>query len=429
MPVIDAPATFAVLGGGFLVLVHLGFRALQQRRIVVGIPTSAAAGVHIGLNRVQGAPQPLGKTLVSPLTRTECAGWSSRVEEEWRKESMWRWRRRPRWRVVAEQTSEGDFDLVDDSGAIRVAIAGATITGYCAYRREIPEDDPEFLEVAPAPEAPGGTGRRRVVELVIPLATATTVVGTARLRDDAPRPELTWDPDDRRLMVSSIGLSTAAARQVVTAVALLLGAVGLLAIAPLAIRPSDTEYWRAVEESDEWIPLLVIGAALVFVAYWVRYLFNDFVGLRERVARAHSLIAVELQRRHDLLPALAKVVSEGAQHERELLANLTQARVSNQGVSGFEQVDSADTDAAAEMIAVAERQPELRADEGFRQIQASIVDSENRIALARRFYNDSVTLYNERRAEMPASIVASVFRFRSAMLYRANVDGSGTQSG
>jgi hypothetical protein len=431
MPAIDAPATFAVLGAGFLVLVPLGFRALQQRRALVGIPTSAAAGVHIGLNRVQGTACPLGEPLVSPLTSTECVGWSSSVEEEWRKESIWRWRRRTRWRVLAEETSESDFDLVDDSGEIRVAIAGATITGYCAYRREILEGDPEFLEVAQAAEAPGGTGRRRVVELVIPLATPTTVVGTARLRDDAPKPELTWDPDDRRLMVSSIGLSITAARQAVTAVFLLLGAIGLLAIAPLAIRPSDTEYWRAVEESDEWIPVLVVGALLVFVAYWLRYVFNDLVGLRERVARAHSLIAVELQRRHDLLPSLANVVSEGARHEQELLAKVAQVRVpdtSNQGVSGFEQVDRADAEAAAEMIAVAERQPELRADEGFRQIQHSIVDAEDRIALARGFYNDSVTLYNERRAEMPASIVASAFRFRPAMLYRANLDVSGSQS-
>ncbi len=428
MPPVDAPATLALLGAAFIVSVHLGFRALARRRSLTGIPTSAAAGVHLGLNRVQGIARPVGDPLVSPLTSTECAGWSCRVEDEWRKESIWRWRRRARWRVVTEETSESDFDLVDESGAIRVVIAGATVTGYCAYRQMLLEGDPEFLDVAPPGEGPGGTGRRRVVELVIPLTTPTTVVGTARLQAAVPKPELTWDPRDRRLMISSIGLGVTAARQVVTAVTLILGALGLLAIAPLAIRPSDTEYWRAVDESDEWIPVLVIGAALVLVAYWLRYVFNDLVGLRERVARARSLIAVELQRRHDLLPALARVVAEGARHERELFANVAQARVpdsSSEDVAGFERIDRADTEAAVEMIAVAESQPELRARDGYREIQASIVDSEDRLALARGFYNDSVTLYNVRRAEMPASIVAGMFRFRPTMLYRGNIDPSG----
>jgi hypothetical protein len=425
MPPVDAPSTLAALGVGFLVLVHLGFRALERRRALIGIPRSAAGGVHIGLNRVQGSPRAAGETLVSPLTSTACAGWSVRVEDERRRDSIWRWRRRARWHPTAEDHAEADFDLVDGTGDIRVRIEGAAITGLRTFGRVLREGDADFAALAAAPDRNGSTGRRRVTELVIPLAAPTTIVGTARLRDDIPRPEIAWDRGDRTLLVSCVGEGVSTTRELVVAIWLVLAALGALAVSPLAIVPSDTEYWDAVDASGRWIPTLVLGAIVVLAAHWFRYVYNDLIVLRERVERARSLIAVELQRRHDLLPSLADVVRAASAHEREVLPEIAETRADPaRRIGELAEIDRLDSGAVERLVAVAEELPKLSANDSYRELHAAIVGSEDRLALARAFYNDSVTIYSDRIGELPALLVARLFRFTRARLYESLLDRS-----
>ena len=436
MPPVDAPATLVLVCVGSLVLVHVAFRSLERRRRMIGIPTSAAASVHIGLNRVHGQARPVAEALVAPITGIECAGWSYHVEDEWRIDSMMRWRRRRRWRTVAQRSDEADFDLVDASGSVRVRPAGAVIVGCRTLSRSLDRSDPDFVTLPPPADQRGATGRRRVTELVIPLTAPTTVVGTARLRADVPRPELGWHHEDRTLLVSSIGVAVHAGRNIVSAVGLFLAAAFLLGIAPLAIRPSDTKYTTAISESGRWVPVLLVGALLVVAGYWLRYLHNDLVGLRERVERARSLIAVEVQRRHDLLPALAEVVADAARHEQDLFAAAATARSAADPGSGtddlatVERVEREDTAIVRQVVALAERHPELASGANFQQVREAIVDAEDRLALARSFYNDSVTLYNDRRALAPASLVAGLLGFRPAGLYQsATPSASSTMMG
>lgn len=329
--------------------------------------------------------------------------------------------------MVTQSSNESDFDLVDGSGAVRVRLPGALIVGQRTFTRLLDRSSPDFLSVAPLGDQRGATGRRRITELVIPLTAPTTVVGTARLRSDVPQPELGWDPRDKQLLVSAVDMAVHAARYIATAAALLLSAVALLAVTPLAIRPSDTEYWQAIRESGRWVPILVGGALVILAAHWLWYVYNDLVGLRERVERARSLIAIELQRRHDLLPALTDVVRGAAQHERGIVTTVAAVRVGvstiERDLSAMADVDHHDSEVVRDVVAVAERNPDLKSSANFQQVQGAVVDAEDRLSLARSFYNDSVTLYTDRHREMPASLVAGILGFRPASLYQSGLIG------
>lgn len=425
LPKVDDPSTLVVACAGVLALVHFAFRSLRRRQRLVGIPTSAAGSVHIGLNRVRGVARPIGGALVSPVTGSECAAWTYDVEEEWRHDSVVRWRRRRRWRSIVSERDQVDLDLVDESGSIVVRVEGASVVGQRTHRSSVLASDPAYFEVARVRPVAGATGRRRVTETVIALEHPTTVVGTARLQAAVPLPEIGWDDQDRMLLVSSVDVGEHARRHLLVACGMLLGAAAVLALAPVAIRQDETEYVDAVRESGWWVPILLCAAVLLVATYWLAHVQHSLVDMRQRVARAWSLVAVEVARRHALLPELAEVASASARHERVVLAAVAAARSlthqppSTGDVATMAQTHRIDTAEVDRLVALAEQNPELHAGEAFLVVQAAVIDAENRLALARAFYNDSVTLYTDRRTMIPASLVAGVLGFGPADLYPA----------
>lgn len=423
MPRVETPETFAVVVLITLGLVHFAFRSLRARRALVGVPTSAAASVHIGLNRVHGIARPTASPLTAPISEVECAAWSFRIEDEIRYFSTWQRRWRRRWRTAVERHAEGEFELVDDSGSVLVRPEGATIVGRRTEMVMTDRFDPDYLALAPPQKLEHATGRRRVAELIVPLDQPSTVVGTARMRSDAPRPELAWDHRDRRLLISGLGTAVHADREAAAAAGYLFAVAVALASAPFAIRSNAVDYEQAFAESGAWMPILVAGAGLVTLGYGLVYLYNDLVGLRERVDRARSLIAVELARRHDLLPALADVTAAAAGHEQVVLETVTGARSGSSrdgetdDVDTLRSIDQRDAASSTRLLALVEQRPDLYAADNFRYLQEAIVDAENRLALARSFYNDSVTLFNDRRSMAPSSFVSGLLGFRVAPLY------------
>lgn len=161
-----------------------------------------------------------------------------------------------------------------------------------------------------------------------------------------------------------------------------------------------------------WVVLgLVVLAALLF---WMTY--NGLVTLKVRVEEAWSDITVQLKRRADLIPNLIETVKGYAAHEKEVFEKVTEARtaVMNATAQGPKATAAAENQfegALKSLFAVSENYPQLRATENFQQLQAELVDTEDKIQASRRFYNGGVRDLNTKIEQFPSNLIASMFGF------------------
>lgn len=163
-----------------------------------------------------------------------------------------------------------------------------------------------------------------------------------------------------------------------------------------------------------WIALGVLAVVLIFV--WVTY--NGLVTLKVRVEEAWSDITVQLKRRADLIPNLVEAVKGYASHESKVFQDVTEARANvldaaNKGPKEAAAAENQFEGALKSLFAVSEAYPQLRASENFQQLQAELVDTEDKIQAARRFYNGGVRDLNTKIQQFPSNIVAGVFSFES----------------
>lgn len=155
--------------------------------------------------------------------------------------------------------------------------------------------------------------------------------------------------------------------------------------------------------------LYVVAGAFVLIAVWIVATSNSFVRARNKVDEAWSGVDVQLGRRHDLVPNLVETVKGYADHERETLSAVTQARAEAVAASDPGHVANAEarlTSALGGIRAVAEQYPQLRASENFQQLEAQLAELENEIQAARRIYNANVQAYNTRIQVFPNSLIA-----------------------
>jgi LemA protein len=159
-------------------------------------------------------------------------------------------------------------------------------------------------------------------------------------------------------------------------------------------------------------------AALVLLGGWLVVAYNRFVAQIAAIDATWSGIDFELQRRHDLIPNLVATVEGYARHERHVLHAVTEARARAvasrpEDVPLPEQARAEDglTDQLTRLLALVEGFPDLRADQGFRDLQRQLVETEDRIAASRRLYNLEVAAYERRRRSVPSNLVASWFAF------------------
>ena len=158
---------------------------------------------------------------------------------------------------------------------------------------------------------------------------------------------------------------------------------------------------------------IVIGIVVALVLALV-LLYNRLVRLRNRVENAWAQVDVQLKRRYDLIPNLVETVKGYAAHERETFEAVTNARTRAQAAQGPAEQGAAEGilgQALGRLFAVAEAYPELQADENFRQLQDELAQTENRIAVSRQVYNDTVLTYNNAIQTVPTVFVAGVFGF------------------
>ena len=169
-----------------------------------------------------------------------------------------------------------------------------------------------------------------------------------------------------------------------------------------------------------WI-FLVVG--LIAVATVI--LYNRLVRSRNRVSTAWSDIDVQLQRRHDLIPQLVKAVEAYAKYEKATLEAVTELRAEAMRVVDVDargQVEQALSDGVSRLLAVAESYPDLKANENFLKLQAELVETENYLQFARRYYNGSVRDYNTMTETVPSNLVARVFGFEPRPFFQKTAD-------
>ncbi len=171
--------------------------------------------------------------------------------------------------------------------------------------------------------------------------------------------------------------------------------------------------------------LIVILAVVAVVAIALVVLYNRFVRLRNRVDNAWAQIEVQLKRRWDLIPNLVETVKGYAAHERETFQNVTEARAAAQQAQTPAEASQAEgllSQALGRLFAVAEAYPELQADENFRQLQGELAETENRIAVSRQVYNDTVLTYNNAVQTVPGTFVAGPFGFSTREFFDVEDD-------
>ena len=168
---------------------------------------------------------------------------------------------------------------------------------------------------------------------------------------------------------------------------------------------------------------LIFGvAAIALIGLFVVSTYNKLVTQRNRVDNAWGQVEVQLQRRYDLIPNLVETVKGYASHESATFRDVAEARsaASSAGTPAEQaQADGLLTAALRQLFAVAEDYPELRASENFTRLQGDLTDTENKVAVSRQIYNDTVLTYNTLVQQIPTNIVAGITGFSTRELYDA----------
>lgn len=165
-----------------------------------------------------------------------------------------------------------------------------------------------------------------------------------------------------------------------------------------------------------WIIVILVVIIVAIIA-----MYNGLVQAKMKTENAWSQIEVQLQRRFDLIPNLVEAVKGYMKHETEVLTKVTELRTSWASASTVGEKAELDNQLSGTLktiMAVTENYPDLKADQSFTQLQEELRSTENKISYSRQFYNDSVTMYNTKLQVFPTNIIAGMFNFTPADLFK-----------
>ena len=180
----------------------------------------------------------------------------------------------------------------------------------------------------------------------------------------------------------------------------------------IAILFVSIECGNLVKGSSFYVFISLIILAVV-ISYIIS-IYNDLIAKRNQVKNSWSKIDIQLKRRTDLIPNLVEVVKGYAKHESETYAQVSQARSSlmnAESISDIQESNSQLSRSLANLYAIAENYPELKANSNFLDLQRQLNDTENKLAIYRERYNNSVLIYNNSCEQFPSNIVAGMFGF------------------
>lgn len=166
----------------------------------------------------------------------------------------------------------------------------------------------------------------------------------------------------------------------------------------------------------------VIGASVAAFLFWMIFIYNRLIALRNEVKNAWHQIDVQLKRRHDLIPNLVSVVKGFMDFERDTLERVTTARTRALSAVGMREKAAAEKGLSEELgrlFLIFENYPSLKSNTNVLHLQEELTTTENRISFARQLYNDLVANYRTRLEVFPDTIIASFFSFRPADYFSA----------
>jgi hypothetical protein len=421
------PGPLLLLAGwaAALGLLAAAYAFARKARLLSDLPTIPTRGVYIGLVELKGVPESQAP-LVSRLASTPCVYYAWTAEERWSRmvtetyrdsngKTRTRTRRESGWTTVARGgQSLSHFELRDDSGTVRIRPAGAKLETVAVFNRQCGRSDPLYYGAGPVHAVAHSDGVRRFRETALPLGLPLYVVGQAREREDRIEPEIAADPLAPIFLISSKGERSVTRRHRGAALA-----CWLLASVPAA---GGSAAFLAAGQGVALSPLQWSAIAAVWatvsVLAWSLLVYNGLVSLRNRVAKSWGLVEVQLKRRHDLIANLLPVVEAAAVHERQTQATVAQLRTQAAATAPGEPGPDPKPVAPA-LRALAESYPALKAGEAFLALQGSLSDTEERIALARGFFNEIATHYNTRLQQVPEGWLAALFGLQPRPLLAA----------
>ena len=168
---------------------------------------------------------------------------------------------------------------------------------------------------------------------------------------------------------------------------------------------------------------IIAIAVVVLLVLYVISTYNSLVTLKNKVEDQWSQIDVELKRRFDLIPNLVETVKGYAKHEKETLEGVVEARNKYLSSNNKEEAMNADgelNNAINRLFALAESYPELKANENFNLLQQDLKETEDKISFARKFYNDTALLLNNKVAMFPSNLIAKMFNINKVDYFKAN---------
>ena len=397
-----------ILGAISAVLLWQSFRDQRHRRLITDTPTSRARGVFVGFNEVVGVAT-ADNPLVTRFTREPCVWFDYHEQQEIRRATDSSGTRSRRvWIDVGRGRDAMVFQIVDDTGTVHVDPVGAEIIGNRITSGIFTAPKGLISYVGRI----GPTGRFRRREDAIRVGDQVYVLGPAHLADGGTRTEIRAEPDQPYFI-------TTRGEAALTRMFRIRGIAGLLVAA--VVGGCATAVLAGSSDAVSAVRTGVIGFGLVLFAsacFAAVFVYNGLVRLREREARAWSLIEVQLSRRAELIPRLVACVAAYATGEGDVQERLAAIRSGTWQGTTHDLPDDADVEVASvaateqaeavrTVIGLSEAYPELKADELFADLHDQLVDSENRIALARGFFNESVMALWDRARTFPASVIAS----------------------
>jgi LemA protein len=172
-----------------------------------------------------------------------------------------------------------------------------------------------------------------------------------------------------------------------------------------------------------YIILGIILAVIVLFGISLMSSYNNFVTLEENVDQSYAQIENQLQRRLDLIPNLVNTVKGYASHEKEVIAEISDARARLAGANTVEEEATANAElsgALSRLLVVVENYPNLKADQQFTQLMDELSGTENRISVARKDYNDQVAVYNKKVKQFPGALIAGMTGFDEKEYFTAD---------
>lgn len=172
--------------------------------------------------------------------------------------------------------------------------------------------------------------------------------------------------------------------------------------------------------------LIGIGVVVLLAVFWFFGTRNSLVSLKEDVEMQQSQIETTLQRRSDLIPNLVATVKGYATHEEEVFTEIADARsklagsIESGDMESISEVNNALDSALGRLLAISENYPDLKASEQFIALQDELAGTENRIAVARQYYNEKVKTYNTTVQKIPTSIVAGISGYYPMQYFEAD---------